>query len=71
MTNMLIPCMLLTRMYYRALGYPSDYCWAHNETAPFTHLKTPFFKAKIALVITSYPPGDRSDDNPPKKQVWS
>ncbi len=71
MTNMPIPYMHRTRMYYRALGYPSDYRWAHNETAPFTHLKTPLSKAKIALVTTSYPPGDWSDDNPPKKQVWS
>ena len=46
MTNMPIPYMHRTRMYYRALGYPSDYRWAHNETAPFTHLKTPLSKAK-------------------------
>ena len=71
MTNMPIPYMHRTRMYYRALGYPSDYRWAHNETAPFTNLKKPLSKAKIALVTTSYPPGDWSDDNPPKKQVWS
>lgn len=66
-----IAYMERTRRYYRALGYPSDYRWAHNETAPFTRLKRPLNEAKIALITTSYPPGDWSDDNPPKKDVWS
>jgi len=66
-----IPYMERTRLYYRALGYPSDYRWAHNETAPFTRLKRPLSRANIALITTSYPPGDYSDDNPPIKEVWS
>lgn len=60
-----------TRLYYRALGYEKDYKWARNETAPFTRLKRPLNQAKIALIITSYPPGDWSDDNPPEKKVWA
>jgi hypothetical protein len=45
-------------MHYRALGYSSDYCWAQNETAPYTSLKRPFDQAKVAMVTTPYPPGD-------------
>ena len=71
MNNAPIPYMERTRMYYRALGYSPDYRWAQNDTAPFTHLKRPLKDAKIALITTSYPPGDWSDDNPPKKEVWS
>ena len=71
MDNLPISYMQRTRTYYRALGYTSDYQWAHNETAPFTQLKKPLSEAKIALITTSYPPGDWSDNNPPKKQVWS
>ena len=66
-----IPYMERTRLYYRALGYPSDYRWAYNETAPFTRLKRPLKDAKIAIITTSYPEGDWSDDNPPKREVWS
>ena len=66
-----IPYMERTRLYYRALGYSPDYRWAQNETAPFTRLKRPLAEAKIALITTSYPPGDWSDDNPPTKEVWS
>ena len=66
-----IAYMERTRLYYRALGYSTDYRWAQNETAPFTRLKRPLDQAKIALVTTSFPPGDWSDDNPPKKEAWS
>ena len=65
-----IPYMERTRLYYRALGYPNDYRWAHNETAPFTRLKRPLKDAKIAIVTTSYPE-DWSDDDPPGGEVWS
>ena len=60
-----------TRNFYRALGYPRDYRWAENAKTPFTALKKPLAAARIALVTTSYPPGDWSDDNPPQRQVWS
>ena len=65
-----IPYMERTRLYYRALGYPNDYRWAHNETAPFTRLKRPLKDTKIAIITTSYPE-DWSDDNPPGGEVWS
>jgi len=60
-----------TRRYYRALGYPSDYRWAANETAPFTPLAKPLAEARIAVVVTSPPMGDWSDEYPPPKAVWS
>ncbi len=66
-----VPYMLRTRMYYRALGYERDYRWAGNEGAPFTPLRRPLAAARIALITTSSPPGDWSDDNPPEKKVWS
>ena len=64
-----IAYMERTRLYYRALSYSPDYRWAHNETAPFTRLKRPLDQATITLITTSYPPGDWSDDNPPKKET--
>lgn len=60
-----------TRQYYRALGYPSDYRWAANDAAPFTSLAKPLAEARIAVVVTSPPMGDWSDDRPPPKTVWS
>ena len=42
-----------TRLYYRALGYPSDYVWATFENVPFTPLAMPLSAARIALVTTS------------------
>ncbi|MEQ9121779.1 MAG: hypothetical protein RIM80_04340 [Alphaproteobacteria bacterium] len=60
-----------TRQYYRALGYPSDYRWASHDDAPYTPLAKPLAEARIAVVVTSAPPGDWSDDNPPPKAVWS
>ena len=63
--------MARTRAYYRALGYPSDYRWATHDRTPFTPLAKPLAEARIALLTTSYPPGDWNDDNPPKKEVWS
>lgn len=63
--------MLRTRMYYRALGYAPDYRWAANDSAPFTPLAKPLSDASIAVVVTSAPPGDWTDENPPAKQVWS
>lgn len=66
-----VPYMLRTRMYYRALRYGRDYRWAENDDAPFTQLRRPLAEARIALITTSAPPGDWSDDNPPRKAVWS
>jgi len=60
-----------TRAFYRALGYNNDYGWANHEETPFTSLKKPLVEARIALITTSYPPGDWSDDNPPPRRVWS
>lgn len=60
-----------TRAFYRALGYEGDYRWAQNADAPFAPLRKPLPEARLALIVTSFPPGDWSDDNPPKKAVWS
>jgi len=60
-----------TRRYYRALGYTSDYRWAHYDTAPFTRLRKPLGETRVALVTTSHWPGDWSEDNPPRREVWS
>ena len=37
-----------TRLYYRALGYVSDYVWATFADVPFVRLQKPLAGAKIA-----------------------
>lgn len=60
-----------TRDYYRALGYPSDYVWAHFDTVPFARLPRPLRDAKIGLVTTASPPDLGNRDAAGKRQVWS
>ena len=54
-----IPYMQRTRDYYLALGYPNPYRWAHFVEVPFTPLRTPLDRARVALVTTaaSFQPG--------------
>lgn len=60
-----------TRRYYRALGYGKDYVWAENDATPFTAPTNPLAQSRIALISTTFPPGDWTDDNPPPSAVWS
>lgn len=66
-----IDYMARTRAFYRALGYPRDYRWAENTETPFQKLDKPLSEMRLGIVITSFPPGAYSDENPPTKQVWS
>lgn len=44
-----------TRAYYLALGYDNPYQWAQFDDIPFTRLKRPLNKAKVAIVTTAAP----------------
>ncbi|MGZ0186669.1 MAG: hypothetical protein ACKVH0_01475 [Alphaproteobacteria bacterium] len=66
-----IAYMERTRKFYRALGYERDYRWAQNDDTAFTPMRKPLADSRIAIVTTSFPPGDYSDDHPPAKAVWS
>lgn len=61
-----IAYMERTRNYYRALGYPKDYVWAHFDEVPFALLAKPLSKASIGLVTTAMPL-----DYKGVKKVWS
>ena len=69
--NAPVPYMERTRLYYRALGYESDYVWATFEDVPFTPLAKPLSRAHIALVTTAGPPDRSNRDSRGRKQVWS
>jgi hypothetical protein len=60
-----IPYMQRTRDYYRAIGYPTPYRWAHYPDAPFTPLRTPLSQARVTLITTAatYQPG-KGDQGP-------
>ncbi len=60
-----------TRLYYRALGYGSDYVWSHYDDVPFARLAKPLAESRIALVSTSSPPDRRNRDDKGVKHVWS
>jgi hypothetical protein len=66
-----VPYMERTRLYYRALGYTTDYVWAHHADVPFTRAAKPMAASKVALITTAGP-GDRSHrDGTDRRQVWS
>jgi hypothetical protein len=50
-----IPYMQRTRAYYLALGYGNPYRWAHFDDVPFTPLRTPLARARVALITTAAP----------------
>ncbi len=60
-----------TRDYYRALGYPSDYVWAHFDDVPFARLDKPLSQARIGLVTTASPPDLGNRDASGQRRVWS
>jgi len=63
--------MQRTREYYRALGYETDYVWAHFDEVPFARLSKPLGQARIALVSTSSPADRSNRDAKGVKHVWS
>lgn len=55
-----VPYIVRTRGYYRALGYQKDYVWSHYDEVPFAPLHKPLGELCIGLVTTAHPP-DRSN----------
>jgi D-proline reductase (dithiol) PrdB len=49
-----IPYMQRTRDYYLALGFAA-YRWAHFADVPFTPLRAPLARARLALITTAAP----------------
>jgi D-proline reductase (dithiol) PrdB len=60
-----------TRIYYRALGYKTDYVWLTYEDVPFARLKQPLAQSKIALATTASPPRLTNRHDAGGKHVWS
>jgi len=60
-----IPYMERTRAYYLALGY-QPYRWAHFADAPFTPLRTPLSRARVALITTAAPFQPEAGDQGPR-----
>jgi hypothetical protein len=59
-----IPYMQRTRDYYLALGY-SPYRWAHFAEVPFTPLRVPLARARVALITTAAPYQPEAGDQGP------
>jgi hypothetical protein len=59
-----VPYLQRTRAYYLALGY-GPYRWAHFAEVPFTRLRAPLCRTRVALVTTAalYQP-DAGDQGP-------
>ena len=49
-----IPYMQRTRDYYQVLGF-NPYRWAHFVDVPFTPLRVPLGRARVALITTAAP----------------
>ena len=60
-----------TRLYYRALGYETDYVWSTYDEVPFTQLRQPLTDVKLALLTTASPPDQSNRDDNGRKHVWS
>ena len=71
MVDQPVPYMERTRLYYRALGYESDYVWATFADVPFARLQKPLAEAKIALLTTASPPDRGNVDSSGVRHVWS
>ena len=66
-----VPYMERTRLYYRALGYTTDYVWARHDAVPFVRPAKPVAAMTVGLIGTAGP-GDRSHrDARNRKTVWS
>jgi hypothetical protein len=61
-----IPYMQRTRDYYLALGYGNPYRWAHFVEVPFTPLRTPLSRARLALITTAAPFQPEAGDQGPR-----
>ncbi|MCP5347449.1 MAG: hypothetical protein R3F41_18035 [Gammaproteobacteria bacterium] len=48
-----IDYMERTRLYYRAMGYETDYQWAHFESVPFTVPARPVRESRLAVITTA------------------
>ncbi len=59
-----IPYMQRTRDYYLALGYGA-YRWAHFGEVPFTPLRVPLGRARLALITTAAPYQPEAGDQGP------
>lgn len=59
-----IPYMQRTREYYLALGF-APYRWAHFTEVPFTPLRTPLSRARVALITTAAPFQPEAGDQGP------
>jgi D-proline reductase (dithiol) PrdB len=59
-----IPYMQRTRDYYLALGFAA-YRWAHFVEVPFTPLRTPLGRARVALITTAAPYQPEAGDQGP------
>ena len=59
-----IPYMQRTRDYYLALGFGA-YRWAHFAEVPFTPLRTPLGRARVALITTAAPYQPEAGDQGP------
>ena len=66
-----VPYMERTRNYYRALGYETDYVWAHHHDVPFARLLKPLGASTLALITTAGPPDLSNRDARNRKHVWS
>lgn len=69
--NAPIPYMERTRQYYRAMGYNKDYVWAHNENTPFTSIKKPLSKSRLALITTASEKNKANIDAKGVRHVWA
>lgn len=69
--GMPVPYMERTRHYYRALGYETDYVWAHHDDVPFARLSKPLRTSTVALITTAGPPDLSNRDARNRKHVWS
>ena len=59
-----IPYMQRTRDYYMTLGF-NPYRWAHFAEVPFTPLRTPLNRARVALITTAAPFQPEAGDQGP------
>ena len=59
-----IPYVQRTRDYYLALGFPA-YRWAHFAEVPFTPLRAPLGRARVALITTAAPYQPEAGDQGP------
>ena len=60
-----IQYMARTREYYQTLGF-APYRWAHYTDAPFTPLRVPLARARVALITTAAPFQPEAGDQGPR-----